>query len=190
MPKVIVDITMSLDGFITGANVSTKLPLGEGGLRLHDWIFGAKTDADAQLLDDLMQSVGAVIIGAHIYRTAIDDAWEGVNPFSAPTFILAHQTPSHIVEGFTVITDGIESALSQAKAVAGDKHVWIMGGANVIQQYIKANLIDELHIHIAPVLFGEGTRLFDHIGGQHIELERLWTKETPAATHLKFRILK
>ncbi|MBZ0284306.1 MAG: dihydrofolate reductase family protein [Anaerolineae bacterium] len=190
MGKVVVDITMSLDGFIAGTNISTALPMGDGGLRLHDWIFGGKTEADAKMLDESMKSAGAVIIGARIYRTAIDDAWGGVNPFAAPTLVLANHIPDQVVEGFTFINDGILSALERAKAIAGDKNVWVMGGANVIQQYLKAGLVDELHIHIAPVLFGEGTRLFEHIGAEPVELKLLENIQTPGATHLRFRVVK
>lgn len=190
MAKTFVDITISLDGFIAGADVSAENPMGNDGVRLHNWFFDGKTEVDEQLQAKLVESAGAVIIGAHIYRTAIDTGWDGQNPFPAPVFILAHNPIERVVDGFTVVNDGIESALKQASAVAGDKSVWIMGGANMIQQYLKAGLVDELHIHIAPVLFGEGTRLFDNLGADHVELELLENLQTPGATHLRFRVMK
>jgi dihydrofolate reductase len=192
MGKVVLDITMSLDGFIAGPNISPKLPLGDGGLRLHDWLFGAKTDIDAKVLDETVETSGAVIVGRRTYDDAIEDAWGGVSPFKVPAFILSHGVPEEAKGGssFTFVTDGIESAIKQAKAVAGEKNVWVMGGANIVQQCIKADHFDELQIHIAPLLFGEGIRLFEHIGNEHIELESTRVLETPGAIHLRFRVVK
>jgi dihydrofolate reductase len=189
MGKVVVELTMSLDGFIAGANITPEQPMGEGGTRLHDWFFGAKTLVDETIMQNQIDSTGAVIVGGRTYKDAIDDAWGGENPFHAPAFVLTHAMPKTVVDGFTFVMDGIESALSQAKAAAGDKNVWLMGGADVIQQYIKAGLVDEIHIHIAPVLFGAGTRLFDALGSQHIELENIQVIKTPAAVHLHYRVL-
>jgi dihydrofolate reductase len=192
MGKVVLDITMSLDGFIAGPNISPKLPLGEGGIRLHDWLFKSKTDIDAMVLDETVETSGAVIIGRRTYDDAIEDAWGGVSPFNVPAFILSHDAPEDAIGGasFTFVTDGIESAIKQAKAAAGEKNVWVMGGANTAQQYIKAGVFDELHIHIAPVLFGAGIKLFEHIGNEHIELESTRVLETPGAIHIRFRIVK
>jgi len=186
MTKVILDITMSLDGFIAGPGISSEQPMGENGPILHEWIFSEKTDVDTRLLEDIVDNSGAVIVGERTYLTAIDIAWEGTSPFKVPAFVPAEKTPKNIVDGFTFITDGIDNVLAQAKAAAGDKNVWVMGGANVAQQFIKARLLDELHIHIANVLLGKGTRLFENIGDKAIELKRIAVVETPAATHLKF----
>jgi dihydrofolate reductase len=101
-----------------------------------------------------------------------------------------HHVPAKVVDGFTYVTDGINSALKQAQAAAGNKDIWIAGGANVVQEFLKAGLIDELQISLAPVLFGTGTRLFDHIGMNHIELQNTLNIQTPQATHLRFKILK
>ncbi|MBI1770704.1 MAG: dihydrofolate reductase [Bacteroidetes bacterium] len=188
MSKVVLEITMSLDGFIAGSNISRELPMGEGGNLLHQWLFNLKTDQDAIILDELMKNTGALILGNRTYATAIDDAWGGTSPFSAPAFVLAHKTPKEIVDGFVFVTDGIESALTKAKAIAGDKIIWVMGGANVMQQFLKSGLIDELNIHIAPLLFAKGTRLFDFIGNEKIALEKIMVKDTPGATHLKYKI--
>lgn len=192
MGKVILDITMSLDGFIAGPNISSKLPLGEGGLRLHDWIFGAKTDADAKLLHELTESSGAVILGRRTYDDAIEEAWEGISPFQVPAFVVSGEEPDLIIGGrsFIFVTDGIESAIRQAQAVAGDKNVWVMGGANLAQQYIEAGLLDEIQIHIAPVLFCEGTPLFKYIGIDRIELVSTRVIETPGAIHIRYSIVK
>jgi dihydrofolate reductase len=190
MGNVLLEITMSLDGFIAGTNPNLQQPLGKGGERLHDWFFDRKTDRDAELLAEMTNATGAVIMGWKTYADAIDEGWGGTNPFAAPVFVLAKQAPEKVVEGFTFISDGIESALKQAEAAAGERKVLVMGGANVIQQYLKAGLIDEIHLHIASVLFGDGTRLFDHLRDEHVELERIQVIETPAATHLRFRVVK
>lgn len=186
MKNVFLEITMSLDGFVAGPDISTKYPMGVNGLRLHNWYFGAKTAEDEKVLAETMSKAGAVIVGRHTYDVAIDEAWEGATPFHVPAFIVSHSIPQDLKEGFTVVTDGIESALSKAQAAAGDKDVWVMGGANIIQQFIKAGLYDEFHLHIAPVLLGTGLRLFDHIGNEHIELIKNRIVDTPGALHINF----
>ena len=190
MQKVIVNITMSLDGFIAGPNISKKLPMGKDGLRLHEWIFGSKTDIDSNLLKEVIESSGSVIVGSRTYVTAIEDAWEGVSPFTVPAFVICHDLPQIIAPGFTFVTDGIESALAKARGVAGDKNIWVMGGANIIQQYLNAKLVDNLHLHIVPVLFAKGTRLFDHIEIDKIELKKKDAIDTPGATHIQYEIVK
>jgi dihydrofolate reductase len=190
MGKVFISISMSLDGFIAGPNISPAHPLGEGGIRLHDWMFGAKTEADTSVAEEMMQNSGAVILGRRTYTDAIDGAWEGKTPFLVPAFVLCHTEPQRRADGFSFVTDGIESALSRARAVAGDKGVWLMGGANVLQQFIKAGKVDELQVSIAPVLFCAGTRLFDYIGTSRIELQNTRTIQTPQATHIRYNIVK
>lgn len=190
MQKVILDISMSLDGYIAGPDISEDNPLGLDGPRLHDWMFASKTDADAQLLQALTASSGAVLVGGWTYFTAIDGVWEGVSPFSIPAFVLTSQVPEKQVSGFTYVTGDIEAALVQAKAAAGSKNVWIMGGAHTAQAYLKAGLVDELHIHIAPILLVAGTPLFEDIGYEPINLEKIGLVETPGATHIRLRVLK
>ncbi len=190
MNKVVSNITMSLDGFIAGAGISKAEPMGKNGIRLHDWIFKSKTDLDAELLNEVMESSGAVIVGSRTYHTAIADAWEGVSPFNVPAFVVCHQVPAAAVDGFTYITDGIESALEQAKTAAGEKNTWVMGGADIIQQYLNAKLLDSLHIHIAPVLLTNGTRLFDKIGINQVELKKIKVLDTPGATHIQYEFEK
>lgn len=189
MTKIFIDITMSLDGFIAGPDISPENPMGKGGLRLHDWLFGAQTDADKKISSEQMQNTGAVIIGRRMYETAISGPWGNENPFAAPVFVLTEVAPEQKIDGFTYVKDGIESALVLAKKVAGDKNIWITG-ANVSQQYLKAGHVDELHIHIAPVLFTKGTKLFENIGDQNIELEVQGCVQTPAATHIVYKVIR
>jgi dihydrofolate reductase len=192
MSKVILSISMSLDGYIAGENITKETPMGEDGMRLHDWLFAGKTDTDAKISNDIFASTGAVIVGWGTYSIAIHDAWGGETPFTSPAFVLCKQMPEQkdIVPGFTFVTDGIESALAQAKQAAGDKNVWVMGGANIAQQYLKAGLLDELHLNIAPVIFTKGRRLFENIGSEHISLETIQNIHTPAADHIFYRVVK
>lgn len=186
MGKVVLDITMSLDGFIAGPDISKANPLGKGGARLHNWLFSDQTDQDIAVLNEVVNSSGAVITGGRTYTTAIDDAWGGRSPFTVPAFVLCSRDPLLKVEGFTFVKDGITSALTKAKAIAGNKNVWVMGGANTIQQFLKAGMFDEFHLHIAPVLFIKGTKLFDQMGTNHIELLKQRIVDTPGATHFCF----
>ena len=176
---------MSLDGFIAGPDVSAEHPMGKGGEELHNWMFGAETEADAAITKH-MQASGAVILGGTTYSIAIDGPWEGRTPFDAPAFVLVKEAPAETKPGFIYVTDGIQSALDQAQAIAGDKNIWVMGGANCIQQYIAAGLFDELHIHIAPLLMVHGTKLFENIGEAPIRLKTESALQTPGATHLVY----
>jgi dihydrofolate reductase len=190
MGKVIAEITMSLDGYVAGAGISSKQPMGTNGEKLHEWLFNKATEEDKQWADDLQKSSGAVIAGNHTYTIAIDDAWKEISPFDAPAFVVCHSLPQKQVDGFTYVTAGIHEALKFARETAGERNVWIMGGANAIQQYVKAKLVDELRIHIAPVLLMQGTRLFDNIGDEMVELVKKSVTETPAALHLVFSFKK
>ncbi len=190
MGKLILNITTSLDGFIAGPDISEEQPMGLNGPKLHDWMFSHKTEADAALLNELIAATGAVILGHHTYATAIGDAWAGVSPFHAPAFVLCDTHPQQTAEGFIYVKEGIETALEKARSTAGDKDIWLMGGANVIQQYIKAGLVEEIHLHIAPLLLADGTRLFEHIGHNPIQLDCVQTISTPAATHIRYKVIK
>ncbi len=180
---------MSLDGFIAGPNISPELPMGEGGEQLHDWLFTKKTDIDTVVINELIETSGAVIVGGRTYNVGIDSGWGGRSPFQVPAFVLTHHIPEKLIEGFTFVTNGIESAIAQAKAAARDKNIWIMGGATVAQQYIRAGIPDEIHIHLISVLLGNGTRLFDHPMSKQVKLEKTKLIETPAATHLRYRVV-
>ena len=204
MGKVTVDISMSLDGFIAGPNDSVENPLGDGGERIHEWVYdlaswrerhgiaGGRTDTDAEVLDEAFENTGAVVIGKRMLDVA--NGWGDNPPFHMPAFVITHDAREKLVkEGgttFTFVTDGIESALDQARAAAGDKDVSVAGGANIIQQYLSAGLLDEIQIHLVPVLLGEGIRLFDQLGAEQIELERTRVIESPGVTHLRFRVVK
>jgi dihydrofolate reductase len=193
MAKVIFDSSLSLDGFMTATNVRPEEPLGDGGQRLHEWAFD-EDERNRQLLAEAVNSEGAVIAGRRTYDLSV--AWWGADgptgPARVPVFVLTHAEPETVPEGgvYTFVTGGIESALERAKAAAGEKDVSVMGGAQIGQQYIRAGQIDEISIHLVPVLFGGGTRMFEHLGSEHIRLEPMEVIEATAATHLRFRVVK
>jgi len=189
--RVIFDTSMSLDGFMTAAGQTAEQPMGDGGLRLMDWVMGAD-ERGRELLEGWVANLGASIAGRKTYETSLP--WWGADgpsgPARRPLFVVTHEAPAEDPEGgvYQFVTDGIESALEQAQAAAGDKDVTVMGGASIGQQYIAAGLIDEIQIHLVPVLFGSGTRMFEELGEGHIQLEPTEVIETPAAAHLRYRI--
>jgi len=193
MSKVIFDISMSLDGFVTASNRRPEEPMGDGGQRLHEWAMGGD-ERNREFLKRSVSGLGAAIAGRNTYDDSLP--WWGADgpsgPARRPLFVVTHEAPAESPEGgvYTFVTDGIESALEQAKAVAGDRNVVVMGGASIGRQYIAAGLVDEISIHLVPVLFGSGTRMFEHLGREHIPLETVEAIETPAATHLRFRIVR
>ena len=195
MSKVVFDISMSLDGFMTASNQRPDEPLGHGGERLHAWAMGAVSghdDRNREFLDEAISDLGASIAGRRTYDDSLP--WWGADgpsgPARRPLFVVTHDEPTESPEDgvYTFVTDGIDSALEQARAAAGDKTVTIMGGASLGQQYIAAGLVDEISIHLVPVLFGSGTTMFEHLGNQHIQLEPVHILDTPAATHLRYRV--
>jgi dihydrofolate reductase len=204
MGLVHVDITMSLDGFIAGRNDGPELPLGEGGEQLHEWVFdlaswrekhgleGGRTGRDAEILDEAFARTGAVVLGKRMFDNA--HGWGDNPPFHVPVFVLTHEArEAETKEGgttFTFVTDGVETALDEARRAAGDKDVSIAGGANTIQQFVKAGLVDELQIHVAPLLLGGGIRLFDDLGTFSGSLEIVRVVESPNVAHLKFRVVR
>ncbi|MCW3117908.1 MAG: dihydrofolate reductase [Chitinophagaceae bacterium] len=190
MSKVIVSISMSLDGYIAGSNMSSKQPMGENGERIHDWMFKTKTDMDSDVIDEIWETAGAVIVGGRTYKVAISDAWRGSSPFNIPAFVITHSVPEEIVKGFTYITEGIEKVLMEATVQAGAKNIWVMGGADIIQQFINAKMVDELQINLVNVLMGKGVRLFDKINIGQVELEKQRVIDSTGVTHLKYRVIK
>jgi dihydrofolate reductase len=192
MTKVIFDISMSLDGFVTASNVRTEEPMGDGGQRLHEWAFG-QDERNRELLAEAVNFIGALIAGRRTYDLSVP--WWGADgptgPARVPVFVVTHAEPEEVPqEGvYTFVTDGIESALEKAKSAAGEKDVAVMGGAEVGQQFIRARLIDEISIHLVPVLLGSGTEMFERLGGEQIQLETVGVIETPEATHLRFRVV-
>jgi dihydrofolate reductase len=215
MPRLTFDITMSLDGFIAGPNQTLEQPLGEGGERLHEWMYGlasfrephgmegGETNADSEVLEESMSATGAVLMGRRMFSGGAGpweddpnaDGWWGDDPpFHVPVFVLTHHPRETVTKqggtSFAFVTEGSEAALEQARAAAGDKNVAVAGGASVAQQYLKAGLLDELQIHMAPVLLGDGVRLFDQLGSEPAKLEVTRVIESPAVTHLRYRVVK
>ena len=213
MTKLTLDISMSLDGFVAGPNQTLEEPLGAGGDLLHEWAFraeawrerhgldGGEANADSEVITESLAATGAVVMGRRMFSGgegawADDpnaDAWWGDDPpFHVPVFVLTHHARETVVkEGgttFTFVTDGIEAALEQARAAAAEKDVAIAGGATVVQQYLKAGLVDELQIHVAPVLLGGGVSLFDSLGIDPLQLETTRVIASPTVTHLKFSV--
>ena len=211
MSKVRVHISTSLDGYVAGPNQSMENPLGEGGERLHDWIVplkawrepagmgGGEENANSPIVREAFANVGAEIMGRGKFGPPSrgawgDDPWQGWwgdnPPFHKPVFVLTHheRDPLTLTDTtFTFVTDGIESALAQAREAAGEKDVYIGGGADVINQYLAAGLVDELELHVAPILLGGGARLFANIA-PNAKLEPLRVMEAPGVTHLKYRL--
>jgi dihydrofolate reductase len=205
------DISISLDGFIAGPNPTMENPLGEGGERLHDWVValeawrkphgreGGEVNESTPIMEEVYGNVGATILGRNMFGGEGpwgEDPWEGWwgdnPPFHNPVFVVTHHEREPVVkEGgttFVFVTDGIESALRQAHDAAGAKDVTLGGGADVAQQYLRAGMIDELQLHIVPVLLGGGTRLFDDLGGAEIQLEQTRVVEAPGVTHIAYRV--
>ncbi len=193
MTKVIFDISMSLDGFVTASGLRPDEPLGEGGQRLHEWAMSESDARSREVLNDERNATGAMISGRRTYDTSLP--WWGADGPSGtarlPLFVVSHDVPAQPpAEGVYTFVEDIHRALEGAKAAADDRNVSVMGGADIGQQFIRAGLIDEILIHLVPVLFGSGTRMFDHIGDEHIHLQTIQVIEAPAATHLRFRVVK
>jgi dihydrofolate reductase len=194
MGKVTSEISMSLDGFITDPNASVGTPLeGNDPGRLSDWQFDAKTETDAAIVDEMFESIGAVLMGKRMFEAGFEP-WGDPPPYGMPVFIVTHEErePMPMKGGTTYnfVTDGIEAALELARAAAGDKNVGIWGGANIIRQYLKAGLLDEMQLHLIPTLLGDGIRLFEDLDPEGIELRWTTSIETPGATHLRFEVVK
>jgi len=213
MTRLICDISISLDGFVAGLNPSLEQPLGEGGDLLHEWAFAAQSwreshgleggekNADSEVIEESISATGAVVMGRRMFSGG-EGAWENDPrargwwgddpPFHVPVFVLTHHPrETLIMQGgttFTHVTDGIRAAIDQARAAAGDKDVLLAGGASVVQQCLKAGLLDELQIHVAPVLLGGGTSLFDQLGIEPLGLEATRVIASPSVTHLRFRV--
>jgi dihydrofolate reductase len=180
-------MTMSLDGFISGPDVRVGQPLGLGGERLHEWLFPPDNDVDREATAAIFDTSGAVLMGRRVYDTI--EGWGDEDAFGRPCFVVTHRAHGERVRGattYTFVTDGLINALEQARAAAEEKDVTIMGGANLAQQFIEGGLVDELRIHVAPVLFGAGTRLFDLVGVGQADLELTRCNSSRKAAHLRF----
>ena len=215
MTKLVADITMSLDGFAAGPNPSLENPIGEGGMALHEWALrlkkwraahgmeGGEDDAvDGEVVGESLAAAGATIMGRKMFSGGAGpweadpnaSGWWGDDPpFRHPVFVLtSHAREPLEMQGgtsFTFVTDGIESALEQARAAAGDKNVHVAGGADVVQQYLNKALLDELQIHVAPVLLGSGTRLLDGVDPT-VRLRGTRVLSSSYVTHLKYEIVR
>jgi dihydrofolate reductase len=186
-----LEMTISLDGFVAASGVSPEHPLGVDGQRVHDWMFHG-SDADRDIAAAMFANTGAVLIGRRTFDLGIEE-WGDDGAFGRPCFVVTHRPAETLVKGpttFTFVTEGVERALALAREAAGGRDVCVMGGARLGQQVMAAGLADELRIHIAPVLFGAGTRLFEDHGDAHVALERTSLVETAGATHLTYRVLR
>jgi dihydrofolate reductase len=192
MANVIVVMSMSLDGYVTAGSPRPGEPLGTGGQRLVEWAFG--DDArDREILQRGIGSIGAVVAGRRTYDTSVP--WWRENgptgPARVPVFVVSHSAPAEVPkDGVYTFVDGLDAAVDRAKSAAGGKDVSVMGGADVVQQSIRLKLVDQIQVHLVPVLFGAGTRLFDHIGGEHIDLEPTQLTQGGKAIHLRFRVVR
>lgn len=211
MSKLRFQISISLDGFVAGPNPSEEHPLGEGGEQLHEWVVklaawrephgreGGETNASSEVMEDALANVGATIMGRNMFGGSGpwgEDPWQGwwgdEPPFHHPVFVLTHHQREPLEKdggtSFTFVTDGIESALAQAREAAAGKDVALGGGAAVAQQYLAAGLLDELQLNVIPVLLGAGTRLFENLEAAAVGLEQVRVIEGPDATHLQYRV--
>jgi dihydrofolate reductase len=213
MSKVRVHIAISADGYIAGPNQSEENPLGEGGEELHAWMLelkawrephgreGGEVNVSSQVVEEANANVGAEIMGRGKFGPPGggpwgDDPWRGWwgedPPFHKPVFVVTHHEREPLTLSdttFSFVTGGIEDALEQAKAVSDGKDVYIGGGADLINQYLAAGLVDEIEVHVAPLVLGGGERLFDGVGPD-LKLEQLRAVEAPGVAHLKYRVVK
>jgi dihydrofolate reductase len=181
--KFLLDMAMSLDGFIAGSNDEDD--------GLHNYFF-SPAGPTKEVIEEGFRTAGTIIMGRRAYEVGAAQDGFADNPYQVPTFILTHHVPEKVTKGaetFVFVTDGVESALEQAKAAAGDKYVVVGGGAQIAQQYLNAGLVDEIQIHLIPILLGQGIRLFDQIGTEHIELKKTRVIEGSGVTDLRFRVV-
>ncbi len=187
MGNVVIDMSMSLDGYIAAPNDTPDQGLGDDGMRLHNWAFDDPSVFD-EVFGNLLEDTGAVIMGRRSYDNSIE-AWGGKGPLGeVPCFVVTHRPPAGSDPIFTFVSEGIESALARAKEAAGDKRIGLMG-ADIDQQFLAAGLVDEIRIHLVDVLLGGGRRLFDELP-RRIELERTGVSETGGVTHVEYRVLR
>ena len=213
MSRLRCHISVSADGYVAGPNQSEENPLGQGGERLHDWVVelgawreahekeGGAVNASTPIVEENIANVGAGVMGRNMFGPVGGGDWEGEEwngwwgddpPYHYDVFIVTHhpRDPVEMKGGttFHFVTDGIESALQRANESADGKDVMLWGGAQIINQYLAAGLLDELELHIAPVVLGGGARLFDDLGGAAIDLEQVRAVEAPGVTHVKYRL--
>lgn len=211
MSMVRLSISMSLDGFVAGPNQSLENPLGEGGERLHDWVValaawreahgreGGAVNASTAVLEERMDGVGATVMGRNMFGGGpgpwSEDPWRGWwgddPPFHTSVFVVTHHPREPLTLGdttFVFVTDGVESAVAQAKEAAAGENVTLAGGADVARQCLAAGLVDEMDLSVVPIFLGGGERLLDGLGDAGLRLEQLRAVEAPGVTHLKYRV--
>lgn len=195
MAHVVADISMSLDGFVTGPNPDLKHGLGEGGELLHDWAIGSDDPVDAEVLRQATEATGAVVMGRRLFDFVDgpggwdDDMGYGAGMAGTPPFfVVTHSVPDRVRLGldFTFVTDGLQSAIDRARTAADGKDVFVMGGGDIVRQCVRHGVVDELRIHLAPTLLGGGTPLFS--GTERRELTQHAVRVSSAATHLTYRV--
>ncbi len=192
MGKVVFDISVSVDGFITGANQRPEEPMGDEGERLHRWAFG-KNEADRDVLARANSATGAIIAGWRTYEHSLP-WWGGNGPSGearVPVFVPTRDPQARPAEEsvYRFVAGGLTDALDQARQAAGDGNVVVMGGAETGRRYLRAGVVDEILLHVVPVLFGSGTHLFTALADEHIPLEVAEVVDSPAATHIRYRVV-
>lgn len=191
MTKVVADITMSLDGFVTGPDPGPENGLGTGGEPLHSWVMESTDEVDSEVLREATESSGAVVMGRRLFDIvdgphgwSEDVGYGAKHAATPPFFVVSHSIPEKIRLGlrFTFVTDGVAAAIDQARAAAGSKDVYVMGGGDVVRQCVDGGLVDELRIHLAPIVLGAGTTLF--AGSPPRQLVQRSVRVSSMATHL------
>ncbi|RAY11267.1 dihydrofolate reductase [Actinomadura craniellae] len=192
MGRVLLSMSVSLDGFSAGPDVGVERPMGEGGERLHEWMFHGNADqgVNAEAVRDLLATTGATVVGRRMFDVGVG-LWQDT-PYPLPCVVLTHEPREDRVEksGTFIFVTGVEDALRRAREAAGGKDVLVMGGAHTARQFVRAGLVDEIRLQLVPVLLGAGTRLFDHLDTGRIELERTGLAGSPQVTHLCFRVVR
>jgi dihydrofolate reductase len=214
MGKLRFNLAMSLDGFVAGPSQSVENPLGIGGMQLHQWVFplaawrkshgleGGEVNASTAVVEETLENVGAFMMGRNMFgghpgpwKADPWNGWWGDNPpYHVPVFVLTHYArPPLVMQGgttFHFVTEGIESALEQAKKVAAGKDVVIAGGASTVRQYLAAGHVDEISVAVVPHFLGSGERLFDNLGAKAPKIELVRAIDAPGVTHLKYRVVR
>lgn len=215
MSQLRCHISVSLDGYVAGPNQSHENPLGEGGERLHEWVVplaawreahgqeGGEVNESARIVDEVRENIGAAVMGRNMFGPPGGGPWDATNwtgwwgddpPYHYPVFVITHhpRDPLPMKGGttFHFVADGIESALDQARAAAAGKDVMLWGGAQVVNEYLAAGLLDVLELHVAPVLLGGGARLFEGVDPASVRFEQVRVVEAPGVTHLKYRVVR
>jgi dihydrofolate reductase len=212
MSRLRLGITMSLDGFVAGPDQSEQNPLGVGGMELHEWFFpleafrkmhgeeGGDVNASSAVVDERRANIGATIMGRNMFGGGVGpwghDPWQGWwgddPPYHNPVFVVTHHArePLAMKGGttFHFVTDGIESALTQARDAARGQDIWLAGGASAVNQYLAAGVVDEIDVSIAPVIVGEGARLFEGLERGSLKLTQVGAVDAPGVTHIKYQV--